>query len=76
MRKIMALAFGILAFPVAAGGEPRVGVVATVVGTATVARAANPKPTELKLRDDVFMRDQITTGEQSFVRCCSAARRP
>ena len=72
----MALAFGILALPVAAGGEPRVGVVATVVGTATVARAANPKPTELKLRDDVFMRDQITTGEQSFVRCCSAARRP
>ncbi|PYM37420.1 MAG: hypothetical protein DME15_01320 [Candidatus Rokuibacteriota bacterium] len=68
MRKIMALAFGILALPVAAGGEPRVGVVATVVGTATVARAANPKPTELKLRDDVFMRDQITTGEQSFVR--------
>ena len=65
----MALALGMLAFPIAAAsGEPRVGVVATVVGTATVARVANPGPAQLKLRDDIFMRDQITTGEQSFVR--------
>jgi FecR-like protein len=69
MRKIIALALGMLALPItAASGELRAGVVATVVGTATVARAANPEPTQLKLRDDIFMRDQITTGEQSFVR--------
>jgi hypothetical protein len=43
-------------------------VVATVVGTATVARVAQPEPALLKLRDDVFVRDQITTGERSFVR--------
>src|SRR5256714_8932365 len=69
MRQIMALALGVLALPMAAAsGEPRGGVVVTVVGTATVARAATPEPAQLKLRDDLFMRDQITTGEQSFVR--------
>ena len=69
MRKILLLTLAILALPMeAASEEARVGVVATVVGTATVARVAQPEPALLKLRDDVFVRDQITTGERSFVR--------
>ena len=58
-----------LALPVAAPAQtPKAGVVTTLHGTATVARASAPAPTPLKFRDDVFARDRITTGEQSIVR--------
>jgi FecR-like protein len=46
----------------------RVGTVATVVGSATVARGTAPQPLALKLRDDVFLHDRIATGERSFLR--------
>ena len=46
----------------------RVGTVATVVGAATVARGVSQQPLTLRLRDDVFLHDRITTGERSFLR--------
>ena len=46
----------------------RVGVVTNVEGVATVARVALPEPRPLRFRDDLFLRDRITTGERSIVR--------
>jgi hypothetical protein len=48
--------------------EPRVGVVAMLLGTATVTRAALPAPALLRFKDAVFLRDRIVTGERSAVR--------
>ena len=46
----------------------RVGVVTNVEGVATVARVALPAPRPLQFKDDLFLRDRITTGERSIVR--------
>ncbi len=46
----------------------RVGVVTNVEGVATVARVALPEPRPLRFKDDLFLRDRITTGERSVVR--------
>ena len=48
--------------------EPRVGVVAMLLGAATVTRAAQPAPALLRFKDAVFLRDRIVTGERSAVR--------
>ncbi len=45
-----------------------VGVVTTLAGTVTVARAALPAPQPLHFKDDVFVRDHIATAEKSVVR--------
>ena len=45
-----------------------VGVVTTLEGTATVARAELTSARLLRFKDDVYVRDRITTGEQSLVR--------
>jgi len=44
------------------------GVVTTLSGQATVARAALPAPMALKFKDDVFGRDRISTAENSLLR--------
>ena len=49
-------------------GGHGVGVITTLAGTATVARAALPAPQPLRFKDDVFLRDRINTAEQSIVR--------
>ena len=46
----------------------KAGVVTTLQGTATVARATETQPTPLKFKDDVFIQDHITTGDSSLVR--------
>src|SRR5689334_7999209 len=46
----------------------KAGVVTTLQGTATVARTTAPQPEPLKFKDDVYIKDQIVTGEQSIVR--------
>src|SRR5437867_3275131 len=48
--------------------QERVGMVTTIEGLATVARVALPEPQLLKFKDDLFLRDRITTGERSLVR--------
>src|SRR5262245_51453759 len=44
----------------------RAGVVTTLQGTASVARTTESRP--LKFKDDIFVQDRITTGEDSIVR--------
>lgn len=46
----------------------KAGVVTTLQGTASVARAAMAEPMPLRFKDDVFVQDHITTGESSIVR--------
>jgi hypothetical protein len=48
--------------------QQRVGVVTTLEGSATVARVALPEPRPLRYKDELFLRDRITTGERSLVR--------
>ena len=48
--------------------SPKAGVVTTLKGTATVARASAPEPAPLKFRDDVFVQDRISTGDESIAR--------
>jgi hypothetical protein len=55
-------------FPAPVWCQERVGVVTTVEGTALVARVTTSEPQPLHFKDDVFLRDRITTGERSFVR--------
>jgi hypothetical protein len=52
----------------AGDGGRGVGVVTTLAGTVTVARAALPAPLPLRFKDDVFIRDHIVTAEKSVVR--------
>jgi hypothetical protein len=47
---------------------PKVGVVTTLQGQATVARPVLPQPIPLRFRDDVFVRDRVETKENSIVR--------
>ncbi len=48
--------------------SPKAGVVTNLKGTATVARASAPEPAPLKFRDDVFVQDRISTGDESIAR--------
>src|SRR5207244_12351102 len=48
--------------------QPGIGVVSTLIGEATVARGTTTQPLALKTRDDVFMKDRISTKERSLVR--------
>jgi len=48
--------------------QERVGVVTTIEGLATVARVSLPEPRPLQFKDELFLRDRITTGERSLVR--------
>lgn len=50
-----------------AWSEQRVGVVTTIVGPVTVARASMPAA-PLKFKDDIFLRDRVTTGEDAVTR--------
>lgn len=50
------------------GGGRGVGVITTLSGSASVARAAVPAPQPLRFKDDVFLRDRISTAEKSIVR--------
>ena len=67
-----ATAFGaacVLTFPsFAVAQAAKAGVVTTLQGTATVARATAPQPAPLKFKDDVFIQDHIVTGESAIVR--------
>jgi len=54
--------------PSVSAQEPRVGVVTNVEGMATVARVALAEPQQLRFKDDVFVKDRITTGDRAIVR--------
>jgi len=57
----------VLGLATAAPAQERVGVVTTVIGPVSVARASLP-PEPLKFKDDVFVRDRVTTGEDAITR--------
>src|SRR3990167_4867556 len=48
--------------------ERAVGIVPTLEGAVTVARASLPQPAALKFKDQVFVRDRIVTGDSAVVR--------
>jgi hypothetical protein len=60
------VALGIYASP--AYAQTKVGVVTSLIGTATVERALTSPPISVKLGDDVLLGDRITTGRQSLLR--------
>lgn len=64
----MALVALVVGVPGFAQAQERlgVGVVTTLVGEASVARAA-AQPQHLRMRDNVFPKDRISTGERSMV---------
>jgi hypothetical protein len=65
---LSALAFALtLGVAIPGWAQDKVGVVTTVIGPVTVARASLP-PEPLKFRDDVFLRDRVTTGEDAITR--------
>lgn len=61
----LALTLGIAA--TAAAQAPTAGEVGRVEGVAAVARVAAPQGTPLKIKDALFLRDLVTTGQQSKV---------
>jgi hypothetical protein len=64
-RTILALALTLGMAATAAAQVPAAGEVGRVEGTAAVARGATPQPVPLKNRDDLLLRDLVTTGQQS-----------
>ena len=73
LARVTSVALLLAAWPAAApaqtaDGGRGVGVVTTLTGTVTVARAALPAPRPLQFKDDVFVRDYIETAEKSVVR--------
>src|SRR5262245_17573068 len=57
-----------------AQATPEVGVVTTLQGQATVARASATSALPLKFRDSVFEKDRINTGEKSIVKVLMGGR--
>ena len=58
-----------LVFPTQALAQAtKVGVVTTLQGTATVARATAPDPSPLRFKDNIFVQDHIVTGDHSIIR--------
>ena len=74
MKQIVAVLLVLAVCPTLAsaqtGGDSsrNVGVVTTLAGNATVARVSLAHPQPLRFKDDVFLRDRISTAEQSVVR--------
>ena len=50
-----------------AWAQERVGIVTTVIGPVTVTRASLPVE-PLKFKDDIFLRDRVTTGDNAMTR--------
>jgi hypothetical protein len=67
-------ALATLALASLASAQERAGVVTTLEGKVTVARASAPELSPLKFRDAVFVRDRIATGKDSFARILLGGR--
>ncbi len=64
-----ALALAVLATsPATARASAGAGVATAVMGQVTVAHAASPAPQPLRFKDEVFLRDRISTASQSLAR--------
>jgi hypothetical protein len=56
-----------LSMPAPGWSQEKVGVATTVIGPVTVARASMP-PAALKFKDDILLRDRVTTGDNAITR--------
>lgn len=65
---IQALLLALVPASALAESSTNVGVVTTLTGQATVARASLSQPLPLRFKDDVFVQDRISTAERSIVR--------
>src|SRR5215471_3349139 len=74
--RLMASVMALAALPTLAHAQatPEVGVVTTLQGQATVARASATSPLPLKFRDSIFEKDRINTGEKSIVKVLMGGR--
>ena len=64
-----ALALAVLAIsPATARASAGAGVATAVTGQVTVSHAASPAPQPLRFKDEVFLRDRISTASQSLAR--------
>jgi hypothetical protein len=61
-------AFWTLVPATALAQAPKAGVVTTLEGPVTARRAVLPAPVALRFKDDIFLRDTVTTGERGFAR--------
>src|SRR5262245_50757760 len=50
------------------GQETKAGIATIIEGNVTARRVKDPRPVALKFRDDVLLRDTITTAERSLAR--------
>lgn len=64
----------VLALGTQAEAQERAGVVTTLEGNVTVMRASLSQPTALKFKDDIFVKDRITTGTNSVARILLGGR--
>jgi hypothetical protein len=69
-RRILAVSLVITSFwpTVTAAQASKAGVVTTLEGNVTAARAATAQPVALKFKDDVFVNDRVVTGDRSLAR--------
>lgn len=58
----------VLALGTQADAQHRAGVITTLEGNVTVIRASLSEPTALKFKDDIFVKDRITTGTNAVAR--------
>lgn len=64
---LVSLSLALFAVVAPAQAQERVGVVTTVIGPVTVTRASlSSQP--LKFKDDIFLRDRVTTGDDAMTR--------
>jgi len=73
MRRIARMSAVLLVLLAAAPGQApgqqaRAGIATIIEGDVTARRATLPRPVALKFRDDVLLRDVITTAERSLAR--------
>jgi hypothetical protein len=57
-----------------AQAQERAGVVTTLEGNVTVMRASLSQPAPLKFKDDIFVKDRITTGTKAVARIMLGGR--
>ena len=60
----------VLLFPslAVAQAAPKAGIITTLEGKATARRVALPDAVPLRFKDEVFLQDRVSTGEQSLVK--------
>src|SRR6185436_3898468 len=67
-RGLAVLLSAVLLVPSAVLAQSKAGIVTTLEGNVTARRVALTTPVPLKVKDEVFLQDTVTTGDQSLAR--------